>query len=322
VKPHCTVLLILLLAAVPAWSGTTVTYDPGLGSLPDAQGYTFANQTSGAPFPSVAGGLLLQGPTSASDIEFWHREDISFAFNQGFSAEIKIQAVSSLYVPDVGDGSQRSGFYLECIDTTGRRMTLGIASSGLTVNTDGQLQPSNGIPFLTFDMTNAVHDIKLFTTADSIYLFIDGIRHAAIALGPPIFPSTARVVYFGDGTGAAGSQVKIALVRYSYPGSTVGVGDAFPPAARPLWIAPLGFVMRDGVDLVVRAGVDAAVGVRLYDVRGAIVRDLGQLPRVTGTRTLHWDGRDSSGRSAPAGVYFATARSHGESASCRLVVLR
>jgi hypothetical protein len=312
--------LVSLLAATPLWSAATVTYDPSLGTLPEAQGYAFANPTS-APLPSVVGGVLMQGPISASDLQYWHREDVSFAFDQGFSIEIRLQVVFSDYVPNEGDGSPRSGFYLEAIDTTGRRLTLGISSSGLTVNTDAHLFPSNGIPLLTFGTTDTFHDFKLFTNADSIYLFIDGTRRGAIPLGAQIFTRSDRVVYFGDGTSAAGSQVRIKLVQYSFPASIAGVDGSPRLSGEALAISPAEILTRNGVDLIVRSRSAAAVGVKVFDVRGAVVRDLGAASVGDGARAVHWDGIDATGNRARAGVYFATATRRGASASCKFVVL-
>ena len=55
------------LVAMPADSQTVFKYDPGLGTLPEAQGYRFDNFAPSAPLPSVAGGVLKFGPTSDSD---------------------------------------------------------------------------------------------------------------------------------------------------------------------------------------------------------------------------------------------------------------
>jgi hypothetical protein len=47
-----------------------------------------------------------------------------------------------------------------------------------------------------------------------------------------------------------------------------------------------------------------AVDLRIYDASGRLVKTLVSDRRESGLRHVHWDGRDSAGRPAAAGVYF------------------
>ena len=72
---------------------------------------------------------------------------------------------------------------------------------------------------------------------------------------------------------------------------------------------------------------DAAVQVSIYDVHGALVRqlDIGQqragryLSRQT---AAYWDGRDQSGASVASGVYFYTLEANAFSETRRMVILK
>ncbi|TPW11747.1 MAG: Uncharacterized protein FD129_1597, partial [bacterium] len=46
------------------------------------------------------------------------------------------------------------------------------------------------------------------------------------------------------------------------------------------------------------------VGLRVFDVRGRLVRESAGLDLAAGDQRLDWDGRGTDGRRAPAGVYF------------------
>jgi hypothetical protein len=84
----------------------------------------------------------------------------------------------------------------------------------------------------------------------------------------------------------------------------------------------------------VRAGTDSEVALRfrlveggdfrvsVHDLAGRRVREIatGRLPR--GEHVVRWDGRDDTGRPVASGVYLARLRSHGRTATARVVRLR
>src|SRR5262245_56280185 len=60
---------------IGAFAGTcsavsVASYNPGLGTLPQAQGWTFAGNAS--PGLSVAGGILQYGPTTQAGTTYWN----------------------------------------------------------------------------------------------------------------------------------------------------------------------------------------------------------------------------------------------------------
>lgn len=64
------------------------------------------------------------------------------------------------------------------------------------------------------------------------------------------------------------------------------------------------------------------VALRIYDVRGALVRWLTEGPFTAGTHTLEWDGRDEHGRTTRPGVFFLRLEVDGRSLMRRVVHLR
>ncbi len=67
----------------------------------------------------------------------------------------------------------------------------------------------------------------------------------------------------------------------------------------------------------------AVVTLRLYDVRGCLVRTLvGGEARVAGGNAETWDGRDEDGHEAPAGIYVVRLGVEGEHLERRLALIR
>jgi hypothetical protein len=62
--------------------------------------------------------------------------------------------------------------------------------------------------------------------------------------------------------------------------------------------------------------------VRVYDVRGSLVRELARGEFAAGQHRLTWDGRSGGGTPVGPGIYFVEVRSPLGSAQLRLVVLR
>jgi len=61
---------------------------------------------------------------------------------------------------------------------------------------------------------------------------------------------------------------------------------------------------------------------RIYDVRGALVRTLFDETREGGPGTSTWDGRDDAGRVVSSGVYLYSLNAGGESRTRKMVLLK
>lgn len=68
--------------------------------------------------------------------------------------------------------------------------------------------------------------------------------------------------------------------------------------------------------------LETQVSLRLYDVRGGLLRTLVAEVRERGRHVATWNGRDRRGRLAPAGVYFARLEAGGFVKTDRVVLVR
>jgi len=63
-----------------------------------------------------------------------------------------------------------------------------------------------------------------------------------------------------------------------------------------------------GTELMLTLGRAAPVGVKVFNVLGQEVRDLGRASYDAGAHAIRWDGRDVRGHEVPSGVYFYQVR--------------
>lgn len=66
----------------------------------------------------------------------------------------------------------------------------------------------------------------------------------------------------------------------------------------------------------------ARVDVTVFDVRGSRVRTVAHGPFAAGSHAVGWDGRDSNGRPAAPGIYFARAAANGERVTRKIQLVR
>jgi hypothetical protein len=151
------------------------------------------------------------------------------------------------------------------------------------------------------------------------------------ALGPAGGDSL-RVVLLGFSLHAMESQTRrnLLLFRtvaqefevagcYAATGIEAGAPGAPRAGAALLGAAPNPFNPRTAVRF--ELGRPAEVRLRIYDVRGAMVRTLawGRFPE--GSHRVVWDGRDDRRRDVGSGAYFLRLTADGEDLPARKVVL-
>ena len=108
--------------------------------------------------------------------------------------------------------------------------------------------------------------------------------------------------------------------RLSAPPPT-GVGSAAPGLAARLignWPNPL----NPGTTIRFDLGRTARVSLRVYDVRGHLVRTLVDETRAAGSHQTGWDGQDDGHRPVASGIYLLVMRAGEYSARHKMVVLR
>ncbi len=66
----------------------------------------------------------------------------------------------------------------------------------------------------------------------------------------------------------------------------------------------------------------AAVQLQVYNVQGAVVRDLASQTLAPGYHPIGWDGRDASGRRVASGVYFVRMHAGQVTKTLRVTLMR
>jgi flagellar hook assembly protein FlgD len=79
---------------------------------------------------------------------------------------------------------------------------------------------------------------------------------------------------------------------------------------------------REGVAVRVESGQEGEQEVGVYDVSGRRVRELSRGWYGSGARVVGWDGRDSAGARAPAGVYLVRLSAGGRMVQTRVTLLQ
>lgn len=114
----------------------------------------------------------------------------------------------------------------------------------------------------------------------------------------------------------AGNQVHI--YRLVEP-STVNQETQVPPAGLTLSTGPNPF--RDAVSFFVSTKKQGWINLSVYDIRGRLLRRFEPIPAKDGSASLEWDGCDSSGKRAAAGIYLLKAEQDGHSAVSKVIRL-
>ncbi|MFH1842428.1 MAG: FlgD immunoglobulin-like domain containing protein [bacterium] len=67
---------------------------------------------------------------------------------------------------------------------------------------------------------------------------------------------------------------------------------------------------------------DSQLSLKIYDIRGQLVRTLANQEPVSAPRTFEWNGQDNTGQRVASGVYFYEIADRGNSARKKLVLTR
>ena len=306
-------LLVLLLVAglwAPGGATTWVTYDAALGSLPQAQGWTFNEQLSPAmPYPlEVTGnalhfstmGFASNDPVNEGAGVWWSRTDVTLDFQEQFEVEASVRiAQAPDHAVGGGLGWPRPGYTISVHDVHGRLLWIGFGSNEVFLSNTA---------FGSYGSSNTVHTSFVTTDAQHLYrlepgpggvgaaLLIDGVQRLVLpALGPA--EQAGGLVYFGDGTFWTNSESFTAWVRYR--GATVSV-DTQRRADR-LRVAPTACPARRA-SLSFRAEEAGRLSFELFDASGRRV-DLAERDVAEGEHGVH----EAAG-AHQNGLYFYRAR--------------
>ncbi len=224
--------VLTMLSPALARADTWKTYDPSLGSLPQAQGWT-AYDSGDSPAPTVSGGILHQGPTSSAGYpscgsggyQFWYRQDVPVDFGAVVVLEASLKVIASNYIdvfvcdgvdPCPGPtGRMVPGYQFEVADATTRLFAVGITSTGVILNKGCCYCPDES-PLIPFNTTGGFHTYRLIISGGIGKLSIDGQEITSKPVGTYTGgPGFENRVYFGDGAHSGASTTELRLFRYA-----------------------------------------------------------------------------------------------------------
>lgn len=199
------VALVGACAAAAVAHATPIVYDPTLGTLPQAQGWTFPGSTlAGA---AVSGGILSYGPTTTGGTTYWTHTPASPAmdFTQDtwtLSALVRLEGSTFGNV----SGFRRGGFNLSLRDDNGLWIHSEFGDTMADLRND-----NNGTSDPTFAVTldDAFHLLTLEAGPGGGKLYIDGTLRLTLALGTG---ATGEGAYFGEASTLA-SAVRTDIAR-------------------------------------------------------------------------------------------------------------
>ena len=135
-----------------------------------------------------------------------------------------------------------------------------------------------------------------------------GPQQTDVSLGREVDGSGDWIPFASPTPGATNAPVTAA------GGAMAGASGLLPPWPNPA-----------SGEVAIRArlprGATAAT-LRVYDLKGALVRELRTAAAGTPDPTWRWDGRDAANRPAPAGVYLLRLEAGGQVSQRRLVLVR
>ncbi len=128
---------------------------------------------------------------------------------------------------------------------------------------------------------------------------------------------------FRDGEAGLGTRYRLTAINGA-GGETVLGETEFRPR-RPLAAGPLpyrGGSLAISFAAVGTAGAPAHAEVRLYDMRGRLVRTIARGDYAAGFQSAEWNGTDERGRSVASGIYVLKSVSGGREKSMKITVVR
>jgi hypothetical protein len=117
---------------------------------------------------------------------------------------------------------------------------------------------------------------------------------------------------------------------YTYIVATTGedpqilfrISVTVPSIPRASLLANVPNPFRDRTTLAFEIPAGGHVGMRVFDVTGALVTILADGMFVEGVTTLDWDARNERGRPAPSGVYFVQMDYEGRTLRQKMLIIR
>ena len=301
-----------------------------IGTTPDIDAFTFS---AAAGDRVVLGGVATGGPAFNTVLWLFPPGGGASLVNTSGGDRIDLQLPTTgtyvALVQDVADDTPGT-YALSFVDVTSGPLTsAGDPDGGLISPGDVRIGTVSPVPDLDvywfFAGIGDMANVSCVTTSGSLntttYLYPPGGGNPVVSTSADVwsYPTTipgryALLVQHSDFTQTGGYQLGL-----SGSFSLVDVpGPSLTPARLNLSVGrpnPSGATVAFTIELPRRS----PVSMRIYDVRGALVRTLEQSLVESGTHTLAWDGRDDRGRPVAGGLYLAWVHADGESLTRRVV---
>jgi hypothetical protein len=121
------------------------------------------------------------------------------------------------------------------------------------------------------------------------------------------------------------ASVPIDSIRWMAFSLTTGIQDAgtsnyAPTAFRLLQNFPNPF--NPSTTIVYETASTADVRLRIYDTRGALIRDLVHESQTAGTHQVVWDGTDEGRAHVASGVYISVVQCGGQVLSRKMILMK
>jgi len=250
--------------------------------------------------------------TRAADIAAGHGIIVVTAMgNEGYSCG-DAPCDTSLIAPADGDSVIAVG----AVDRDG--VIAGFSSRGPTA--DGRIKPdlvalgvqTRSVEYSTIDSYASSSGTSLSTP------LVAGLCVQLLEMMPLLTPYSMRELLISTSSRSGNPDN---TYGYGLPDGAAAAGIEIEPEIVVLGGAyPNPFAAVTSFDLEVPPG--EPVTVRIFDCRGALVRELSAAAASAGEGALVWDGTDSAGSRVATGVYFARISAGGFERSIKLLLIR
>jgi flagellar hook assembly protein FlgD len=104
--------------------------------------------------------------------------------------------------------------------------------------------------------------------------------------------------------------------------SSTGSDDPVMTPAVPISLTNYPNPFRDQTQICVKLEDATPVTLKIYNIRGQLVRTIRQEEAIRGDNYLIWDGRDSNNHSCATGVYYLKAETASSNATLRTLRIK
>ncbi len=226
--PQALWMTLLFWFAGPALSPaavTTYTYDPSLGTLPTAQGWTENADPSATVF--LNGGLLSVQSTLAGG-QSWSLTGSPFVYTERVVVEASMRINASNYKSSF---PRRAGYYLGIMDDTSLPVWTSVTDQGVYFHYEAEVY-SGFVPMTLND--GQFHDFRMVADATGFDLFVDGSQVLDAPFRTGVW-ANPNFIGFGDMSGAGVSNTDLGFFRVTVgipePAWSLGI-PALAPVAR------------------------------------------------------------------------------------------